>query len=144
MAVLCEVLTTLGYLCDCLSGTPPHGRFNGIRQVVPVCTPPNTCFLGPTRVHNPNGSHFCTAHGRVSLYFTMGRPLPSKLPLPTGGSGTHLRHGSLGLQPKRRFDRFSRFCRAHYCDGPTDRQTDRRRYWACSSAMRRNNVSEDA
>jgi len=24
-------------------------------KVVPVCTPPNTCFLGPTRVHNPNG-----------------------------------------------------------------------------------------
>jgi len=30
-------------------------------------------------------SHFCTAHGRVSLYFTMDRPFPhSKLPLPTG------------------------------------------------------------
>jgi len=24
-----------------------HGRFDGIRQVAPVCTPPNTCFLGP-------------------------------------------------------------------------------------------------
>ena len=96
MAVLCEMLTTLDYLCDCLSGTPPHGRFNCIRQVAPVCTPPNTCFLGPIRVHNPNGSHFCTAHGRASLYFTMGRPLPSKLTLPTGGSGSgpHLRHGS--------------------------------------------------
>ena len=32
-----------------------HGRFSGIRQVAPVCTPPNTCFLGPTGVHNPNG-----------------------------------------------------------------------------------------
>jgi len=32
-----------------------HGRFIGIRQVAPVCTPPNTCFPEPTRVHNPNG-----------------------------------------------------------------------------------------
>ena len=31
-----------------------HGRFSGIRQMAPACTPPNTCFLGPTRVHNPN------------------------------------------------------------------------------------------
>jgi len=24
-----------------------YGRFNGIRQMAPVYTPPNTCFLGP-------------------------------------------------------------------------------------------------
>jgi len=27
----------------------------GIRQMSPVCTLPNTCILGPTRVHNLNG-----------------------------------------------------------------------------------------
>jgi len=27
-----------------------HGRFSGIRQVAPECTPPNTCFLPTTRV----------------------------------------------------------------------------------------------
>jgi len=27
-------------------------------------------------------------------------------------------------QPKRHHDRFSRFCRAYYCDRPTDRTTD--------------------
>jgi len=31
-----------------------------------------------------------------------------------------------GPQPKRRLNRFSRFCRAHDRDRPTDRQTDRR------------------
>ena len=31
-----------------------HGWFNSINQVAPVCTPPNTCFLGPTRVQIPN------------------------------------------------------------------------------------------
>jgi len=37
------------------------------RRCAPRC---NTCFLGPTRLHNPNGisiDHFCTVHGRVSL-----------------------------------------------------------------------------
>ena len=38
---------------------------------------------------------FCTAHGRASLYFTMGRPLPSKLPLSTGVSGHHVIHSSV-------------------------------------------------
>ena len=32
-----------------------HGRFDGIRQVAPVCTPSNTCILGPTRVQIANG-----------------------------------------------------------------------------------------
>jgi len=32
-----------------------YGRLNRIRQVAPMCTPCNTCFLGPTRVHNRNG-----------------------------------------------------------------------------------------
>jgi len=32
-----------------------HGRFSGIRQVTSVSAPPNTCFLRPTEVQNPNG-----------------------------------------------------------------------------------------
>jgi len=32
-----------------------HGSFSGIRQVAPVCTPPKTCFLQPSQLHNPNG-----------------------------------------------------------------------------------------
>ena len=112
-----------------------------------IWTPSNTCFLGLTPVHNPNGisigsaifvqltsqcrqacrrtpfpsnlplplpigrsgphvirgswvhmtqhpkwhlhrvSHFCTAHRRVFLYYTMGCPSPSKLPLPIRGCG---------------------------------------------------------
>jgi len=32
-----------------------HTQFNRICQVAPMCTPSSTCFLGPTRVHNPNG-----------------------------------------------------------------------------------------
>jgi len=39
---------------------------------------------------------FCTDDCRVSLYFTMGRPFPSNLPISMGWSGPHLIHGSLG------------------------------------------------
>ena len=48
---------------------------------------------------------------------------PPKLPLRLGIRGPHLIHGSLGPQPKRRLDRFSRFCRAHYCDQQTHTHT---------------------
>ena len=34
--------------------------------------------------------HFCTSHGRKSLYFTMGCPFPPKLPLPMGDLELHL------------------------------------------------------
>jgi len=32
-------------------------------------------------------SHFCTAHGRKSLYFTMGAPFLKNCPFQWGGSG---------------------------------------------------------
>ena len=38
-----------------------HGRFIGIRQMAPVCTPPNARFLGPTRLHIPNGISIASA-----------------------------------------------------------------------------------
>jgi len=40
-------------------------------------------------------SRFCTAHGRKSLYFTMGAPFPKKFPFTWGESGPHLTHGAL-------------------------------------------------
>ena len=41
-------------------------------------------------------SRFCTVHSRKSLYFTVGCPFPSKLPLLMGDLDLHLIHGSLG------------------------------------------------
>jgi len=72
-------------------------------------------------------SWFCTAHRRLPLYFTMGRPFPLKI-APY--------HGDLPLsnmwfrvltqeQPKRYLNRFIRLCGAHDCDRQTDRQRDR-------------------
>jgi len=73
------------------------GRFNRIRQLAPICSPTwahwhhlaNTNgFVLPSahRVHNPSEStidlfsRFCTAHGRRSLYFTMGALFPRIAP----------------------------------------------------------------
>jgi len=59
------------------------------------------CWAQPspnTKWHLDWFSRFCTAHGRETLYFTMGRPFSLfKLLLPMGGIWTpHLIHGSLG------------------------------------------------
>jgi len=60
-----------------------------------------------------------------------GPPLPpSRFSLPMWDVDLRLIYGSLGHsspQPKLHLDRFSRFCRAHYCDRQTDIQTNRTR-----------------
>jgi len=38
-----------------------RGRFSRIRQVAPTCTPSSTWFLGPSRVHKPNGISIASA-----------------------------------------------------------------------------------
>jgi len=49
--------------------------FGGIRQVAPVCTPPNTCLLGPTRVPIPNDISIGSAVlGLITVLRTM-RPI---------------------------------------------------------------------
>jgi len=63
----------------------------------------------------------------LPLYFTMGRPFPSKLPLPGGDVDSHQIYGSLG-PPESSTQMTSQsvqpFCRAHYCNRHTDRLTD--------------------
>jgi len=76
-----------------------HGWFSHIHQVVPMCTPSNTCFLGPThhpKLHYDQFSHFCTAHGRESILYN--RSLlspPSKLIIRMGDLDSLLIYGSL-------------------------------------------------
>jgi len=75
-------------------------------------------------------SRFCTDDRRVSLYCTIGRPFPQKLPLrffPIWGSRPHLAHGSPG-QPESSTQTASRsvqpFCRlTSVTDRPTDHAT---------------------
>ena len=60
-----------------------HGRFNGSRQVTPICA--HLIMLSwantspQTKRRLDRFSHFCTAHHKVSLYFAMGGPFPIKL-----------------------------------------------------------------
>jgi len=61
--------------------------------------------------------------------YTLLRALLSpKIALPMGDLDAYLIHDSLGSPEfSTHLDRFSRFCRAHYCDRPIDRQTYRLR-----------------
>ena len=75
-----------------------HGLFNGIRQVAPMCTPCNTCFLGPTRVHNPDdisiGSAVFLAKLTAESHYTLQRAAP--YPLIIAHLNPHLIRASLG------------------------------------------------
>jgi len=71
--------------------------------------------LGPhefsAKRHVDRFSRFCTAHFRASLCFAMGRPLPSKLPVPMGDLDLHLIHdwAHPSLQPKQHLNWICRF-----------------------------------
>jgi len=79
---------------------------------------------------NPNWhldwfSCFCTAHHKLSLYFTMVCPFPHQNCHFPWGIWTPIEHmvpwSHPSPQPKWQLGRFSRFCGAHYLDRPTDR-----------------------
>jgi len=97
-----------------------------------ICTPSNTCFLGPTRVHNPNGiwigSAVFTQFMVECLYTLQWAALsPLKIVPSQWDLDLHLIHDSLGPL-KSSTQMASRsvqlFLQAHYCDRRTDRQTD--------------------
>jgi len=69
---------------------------------------------------------FCAAHRRVSLYFAMGHPFPrsSKLPLPMGDLGRHLKDDCFG-PPESTTQTASRSVQP-LLQGSLLRQTDRR------------------
>ena len=110
-----------------------HGLFSGTRQVAPrSAPPPNTRFLGPTRVQIPNsisiGSDVFAQLTAESRY-TSKRPglpfSPLKLPLHMGvwtPSSTWFLGFTRVLKTRRHLDRFSRFAELTTV---TERQTDR-------------------
>jgi len=72
-------------------------------------------------------SRFCTAHGKMSLYFTMGRPFsPENCPFTWRDMNPHLTHGSFG-PPESTTQTASRAVQP-FLQGSrswqTDRQTD--------------------
>ena len=131
-----------------------HIRFNGICQMAPVCTHVIYASLGLPESSTQTASRsvqpfwHSSPHSAPILY--NGPPLPLEIAPSHGGSGPSSTTSFLGPhrspQPTRHLDRFSRFCRARYCD----MQTDRPRYSVGnnrphlrrlrSTAMRPNNV----
>jgi len=97
-------------LFDRKAASAPHMVGSIVFAMWRQCAPPsNACCLGSPESISQTASRsvqlFCTAHGRMSLYFTMDCPFPSKLPLlPLAHPNQH---------PKRHVDGFSRFCTAH-------------------------------
>jgi len=65
-----------------------HRQFSSIRQTAPVCTLPNTRFLGPTQFQSPNGISIGSAvfaQLTAELPYTLQLAArPSKLSLSTG------------------------------------------------------------
>jgi len=86
---------------------------------------------------------FWTAQAGRSLHLQWAHwaaPFPLKIAPSDGDLERHLIHGCLSPQPKRHLDQFSRLCRAHYYDRPTDHVTGTRsvtigRINVCSTAM---------
>jgi len=91
------------------------GRFDRIRQVATFCPPPvwaywrylaNTIEIFLPSAHPSSQpkrqinrfSHFCTAHGRNSLYFTVGDSFPQNWPF-SWGSGVWTSSDSWLLGP---------------------------------------------
>jgi len=108
-----------------------HVRFNRIRQVAPMCTPSNMCFLVPTRVHTPNGISIGSAvfaHLTAECLYTLQRaaPSPSKSPFRMGDLNPRLIHGFLGPleSTTKTASRTLRWIQYRVCDAwPVRRQT---------------------
>ena len=102
----------------CHSNVPQH-LWTPIQHMIPTAHPSPQPKRHPYRF-----SRLCTDDCRVSLYFTMGRPFsPKKLPLPMGGSGPHLIHGSPG-PPKSSTQKAARSVQP-FLQGSLVWQTDR-------------------
>jgi len=76
---------------------------------------------------NLTKGRIAAAHGQWYLYFAMVRLFSQSCPFSWGSgpqSNTRFLLGPTRFTPKRHLDQFSRFCRAHNRDRPTDRPID--------------------
>jgi len=69
-----------------------HGRFNGIRQVAPMCTPRNTCFLGQPKSESQMTSRLVqlflhSSRQNIPVLYN-GLPFPLKIAPSHGGIWT--------------------------------------------------------
>ena len=142
--------------------SPPHTDGSVVFAMWRQCVPHlNTCFPGPTRVHNPNsisiGSAIFAQLTAVLLYITTN---PLKLSLPMGylnpPSNTWFLRPTRVFNPNGISIGWAVFAGLSFVtDRQTDKQTDRQTtllvcnnrphlHIVRSSAMRRNNIRRDA
>jgi len=114
----------------------------------------------PTRIVNPNGisigsAIFAQLIAECPYTLQLAASSPLKIALPVVGYRPPFNTWFLGpthVLSQTAFDQLSRFCRAHYCDRPTDKRTDRPRYsvgnnkpiYVRSTAMWPNNTDDAA
>jgi len=101
----------------------PFGRRSGLHLIHGSTSPLESTIQTASRSVQP----FCRAHGTASLYFTVSRPFPQNCLFPWEiwtPSNTWFLEPSGSAASCLHLDRFSRFCRAHARDRPTDRPTD--------------------
>jgi len=95
--------------------------------------------------HLDRHSRFCTAHGRVAVYFTMGRPFPFIIALGIADLDTRLTHDSLGpleSTTQTAYRSVQQFLQGSRSRVVTDRQTDRPRYIICNNRLHQHWVSD--
>jgi len=145
----CSRRTVQSYSPGC-ANVPSHGVCTHLANMIELVFPSAHQSPQPKRQID-RFTHFCTAHGRKSLYFIMGRPPLLKIAPSHDGMMTHGSLAHPSPQPKRHLDRSAVLHKAHYCD-KTDQETDRLtdhvtrpvtigRIYVCSTAMRPNNNS---
>jgi len=110
-------------------------KFYAFRSSGSIYTPSNTWFPGSTRFSIPNGILIGSAvFAQLKAedpytYKLQCHRLPQKCPYPWGiwtPSNTWFLESTRAHNPKRHFDRFSRFLQGlQLTDRPTDQQTDR-------------------
>jgi len=108
----------------------------GGASVFPILYAPPCNHPSPQAKHHLNWlSCFCAAHGKQSLYFTMGRP-STELPIGMGIStpvSCMVPCSNPSPQPKLHLDWFICFCRAQNRDRLTDRPIDKPCCSVCNS-----------
>jgi len=112
-----------------LRGSRSHLMHDSLRQSEPI-----------TQTASRSLQLFCTAHHRVSLYFTMGCPFPLKIALAHGiwtPSNTRFLGPTRVLNPKGISIGSTVFTGLTTVTGmQTDRQTDGPRYWVGNNRLR--------
>ena len=147
---LIEKVTSTDVKITNISQSLPHKMAENSRYEEITSLSPYVYSMGMSRMvpwthatqhpkrHRDRYGRFCTAHGRESIYFTVGRPPPLKIAPSRGGSELPSNTWFLGPTRVHILNDMSMASAVFaglmiVTDRPTDRQRDRPRYSVCNS-----------